>query len=653
MRQHVTQGQCPTFDPTKQPYELPVAPHWLDIIRQGDVAGLKTQPSTRLRLTLTCQICGLGLDRQMDLALHLQSVHSGLWLRSQSTTQMLLKTCYPIHGCLCNPVTNGRSVSHVCPLYRQLAMLHLRTDLPLLVPWKFTTGSLHASMPHVTEHPVFAKIIQYLTDREFELLYTSMDIHHFLNSECLLCGGHFTSAALIPHILLEHAHAVAGISDLMPQLLECFRHGLCNDHQCNYCHNIFNLPSTAAETSQEHVDRTMQAQTHLQYQCPVLLQTGILLSHGRYGSPDDHDGTEPRAADGAGRHGPIGHTGPHQKRRRTRTQESQEGPAQAHSAPADGHQSGDAAPGGPGTPVGPGQSGTEKARLLRMLFAERSTGHSATPGTHRQAMASSDVPAGPHHEGCIDLCAPEGHPVADTGTITATTPAQAQPVSTTGPDLPDCGPTSHAEPGRILPIPSLESNGPEANGDGPDTHSNGQDDPVHWTVKRPGQGQLHHPEIPCTEGLGIGPDGPLDASGGCTPRRNPCSPTDLGGEQSLGPDWHVPEASHAATEWTCGPPSGHDGQGTEEGTGQREKRFLNTMYTDRTSLCLQLSTLALANESNDCFCNAAFHATLWAMVNRFDFQLSDLGHMQQRLSSSSSPPIEFHANLRILHGFQI
>ena len=414
VRQHVTQGQCPAFDPTKQPYDLPVAPHWLDIIRQGYIAGLKTQPSTRLRLTLTCQFCGLRFDRQMDLALHLQSVHSGLWLRSQSTTQMLLKICYPIHGCLCNPVTNGRSVSHVCPLYRQLAMLHLRTDLPLLVPWKFTTGSLHASMPHVTQRPVFAKIIQHLIDREFEHLFTSMETHQFLNSECLLCGGPFPSAALIPHVLLEHAHAVAGISDLMPQLLECFRHGLCSDNQCNYCHNIFNLPSSAAETSQEHTDRTMQAQTHLQYQCPVLLQTGSLLSHGRYGSPDDHVGTEPRAADGAGRHGPTGHSGPHQKRRRTRTQESQEGPAQVLSAPADGHQPGDAAPGGPGTSVGPGQSGTEKARLLRLLFAERSTGHSATPGSHRQAVAPSDVSAGPHHEGCIDLCAPEGHPVADT-----------------------------------------------------------------------------------------------------------------------------------------------------------------------------------------------------------------------------------------------
>ena len=625
VRQHVTQGQCTAFDPTKQPYDIPVAQHWSELIRTGDIAALKSRPSDKQRLTLTCQTCGLGFDRQMDLSLHLQSVHADHWQRAQATTQMLIKHCFASLGCLCNPVTNGRSVSHVCPMYRQLAMLHIRTEVPLFLPWQIDAGSMQVWLSHMRFHPILQQLIHCLHTRQFDALFTNIEFHQLLRHTCVICGGAFHPAALTVHLHRAHSDDAAGVPDIVSQLLDNYIHGMCNDYTCHLCNAVFNLPGTPEDTMTQRADRGRLAQIHLQHQCPVLLQTGILLCHGRHRSSNHHPGAEQGTPCRLGGNGTPGDQGHSSKRRRTRAQESQKGTSQATEGGSDGPESTAASHGHHDPTTRPGQPGNEKTRLLRMLFAERSPGHPSASGPDGEAMAPPNVSEREGHVRCFDLCATTGDTDDDTGPIGTAPITEAQSMHPTGRHVPISGPTPHVEPGWVLSISSMERARPEADGDGSEAHPYGQNASLHLPAERHSPGCIQRAEVPRLESPGDGVDSTVAATSGNSPRRAARSAEHTGGQQGMVPDRNVAEAPLFAAERPSDETPGPDGQGREEGQRQGQTVQVTNVYMDRTSLCLAVSRLMLTNIANDCFSNTAFLSTLWAMINRFDFQLSDLG----------------------------
>ncbi|CAL1155252.1 unnamed protein product [Cladocopium goreaui] len=147
VRQHITLGQCLSFDPMRPAADLPVPPDWQEIIMQGQTTELRQAPMKRLQLTLRCQLCQTQFQRTGDLSLHLQTTHASLWAESQMYVPLLIASCLP-QGCLCNPMTNASGLQHVCVPLRQLGMMAAKMAIPLYLPWKFAmqdvTQYLHA-----------------------------------------------------------------------------------------------------------------------------------------------------------------------------------------------------------------------------------------------------------------------------------------------------------------------------------------------------------------------------------------------------------------------------------------------------------------------------------------------------------------------------
>ena len=634
VRQHVTQGQCPTFDAAKLPYDIPVGTDWISVLQSGDVLGLMTNPSQCMRLTLRCQQCGSGFQRQMDLQNHLQSVHSDHWLRAQPTTQLLISTCAPAIGCLCNPATHSRSVSHICPAYRQLAMLMLRTDIPVLVPWRLDLDTIHAKLCNVWTHPTIETLLAFLRDRSFHTMMSDPTIHQLLSSTCLWCGSEPHPLTLHAHIQTAHPLEAARQIDLLPQILQWFLQQVETDHVCRFCQLTFNHPVLGTETADDLEARALLVQVHLQHQCPVVQQLCILLQHGRPG----HSGDQPRGnqgtPSGVQRHGTSAPCQPDRaKRRRTRLQKGQE---ESHLVTGTeisdhcGHNAGASTHGSNDPSTGPRHAGSEETRLLSLLHAKRRSSSTTSPGGHCEEMASPSVTDGPHHDGLIDLCASESDPGADHGAGPAGTPDQAEPKSATRGDLRDSNQMRPDQQRRLIPLPPMECPRTEASDHGQGGYPDGQDAPLCSAIGRGDEGLHSHCQVPRAEIAREGIDHPLGPSDFLATGRAFRPADNADGKQSMELAGDVLETTLSPSESHVSSASANVGKRQSEGQGQRVFA-LTGPFGDRTRACHALGNLMLLNDCNHCYINAAFMAMMWAMLNRFDFELQHLGMNASRI----------------------
>ena len=72
VKQHVTLGKCPSFNPLRLPTEQPISAEWQELLTKGMVADLRQAPTKRLALTLKCKFCQTAFQRTGELSLHLQ-----------------------------------------------------------------------------------------------------------------------------------------------------------------------------------------------------------------------------------------------------------------------------------------------------------------------------------------------------------------------------------------------------------------------------------------------------------------------------------------------------------------------------------------------------------------------------------------------------
>eukprot|EP00435_Cladocopium_sp_Y103_P027399 s4177_g6.t1 len=204
MRQHITDARCPSFDANASTVQNQSGSEWDQFLTVGDFHTLRQDAAKRLEYTLRCQFCSARFSRQMYLSAHLAQAHPGLWQDSQGPLRLLLATVYKSHGCFCNPATSERSLTHICPALRQVAMAYTRSSLDILVPTQFHDNLINQKLQHIRNTPVFPLIRDALLARDFATLWTNSTILAFLSNWCLVCGGPFHHAELALHLQRDH-----------------------------------------------------------------------------------------------------------------------------------------------------------------------------------------------------------------------------------------------------------------------------------------------------------------------------------------------------------------------------------------------------------------------------------------------------------------
>ncbi|CAL1139387.1 unnamed protein product [Cladocopium goreaui] len=287
LRQHITLGQCRSFDPMRPPAEYPVAPDWQELIVSGTIAQLRQAPQKRMHLTLRCQFCHTAFQRTGDLSLHLQTVHSVLWHDSQSHVQLLMEASHTF-GCLCNPMTNASGLQHICVALRQLGMMMQKMDQPLFLPWTFEQSHIQTFLQAVLHEPAGQQLRECLRLRQFVTLWTDPLLVQFLRTRCLQCGQSLHPAELREHLHRAHASVMNAQQTLMPQLLTAVGRENANDFHCDI--SISNI-SVQLCCSSRFCFKIMDAGTAFTAEDSEMLETfkmmGPLFKQERYERPED------------------------------------------------------------------------------------------------------------------------------------------------------------------------------------------------------------------------------------------------------------------------------------------------------------------------------------------------------------------------------
>ena len=501
VRQHVTLGQCPMFDPNRSPFLLPIAPMWNQLLQSGDFQPALQDAMCRLRMTLHCAQCGAAYTRSNDLMLHLQTAHSVMWNKAQALTKYLLKILLPMHSCVCNPSLNKVTLTHVCPFYRQIAMLATRSTVEVFLPWPTDRGQLDTLLQHSVSHAICAPLKEAVHARQVRLILSDPGLQAFLREHCVLCGGVFHPALLRDHILQVHASNLEEITDLLPFLYDEYTNAAHTDYQCAQCNQIFNLPLLGDPPLAEQHARQTLALAHYQ-QCPVIHQLCLLLQHGR---------VRQRAIEWAGNPGAAGDfwspgTTPQEgqqgpKRRRKGSKEGQD-PAQGSGNRSDpGPTAGGATDGQASHQTGHGQQPDEKARLLRLLHANGAGVCHPCPDSQSQELASRDGSAGGADENSR-METPEGNDDADLGADPSSTAEAPLRVHTDGCPLPDGGASQCPEHqgGVLFPTMGCHQQNPDPDRSGSNSH--GQDETLCGPICGDNLRRGQHPEIPQPSHLG-------------------------------------------------------------------------------------------------------------------------------------------------------
>ena len=670
VRQHITRGQCPAFHAAKPIDEMPVAQHWQNIIIHGNLNQLMQSPMQRLSMTLHCQLCGVRFERQQDLVQHLQMVHADRWTAAQSMTQLLMQVGHMETPCVCNPQTTSRGFSHVCPAYRQLSMLALRVEHDPFLPWTFDREQTRHFLAGIQNHAVVDMITQLLEERNFTDLWLHPNICHLLSTTCLLCGGTFHPAVLSEHIKAMHCSSCLWIPAVLPQLLQAFLKTVTCDFQCKSCELVFNLPITEAQTPEQQTKRDHLVQIHAQHHCPVVYQTGLLLTHGlpssdrrsadgRCGNPGglQGDGTPPPERQICQRSGD-----------RKRAKKAQKKPCPGeHSTGSGGDQIGETH-GQHDSEIGCGTSTDEKTRLLRLLSANRRTGTAAPIVVESQGMACTDETTSATTRRSATICPSTNSALPGHGNVAGGQSAEALQGQLTGSPLGDGHDTWGPDIRREFPVPTMVSTAEIASPDeeGPDQHEPHVE--VHGTDETNLTGPGCNPEVSCVETGGDQLHSTVDPSNRNAARRDPTVAGNLIGVHGMGPHWCYNESTHTGGQPTesRAPATSGEGQGKTvslpmENQGQRQApEPVNADASRRQSLRARFEVMQLINLENWCYANTALVTLLWALLSCRDISLEDWGTLSQHIvhfiQHETSHPIHlpdvvwFQNILRSWHG---
>lgn len=149
LRRHITEGRCEAFDPLASLNPQDTTSQWSTWLRSGDFSPTGLTAHQRLQLTTTCQFCAVKYMRTGDLVAHLLQSHGPLWNDSQHMLRYLLQVVMASRGCICNPQAHEVGLAHICTPLRQVAMMMVSNDVPILVPTRFQATSLATQLSYL------------------------------------------------------------------------------------------------------------------------------------------------------------------------------------------------------------------------------------------------------------------------------------------------------------------------------------------------------------------------------------------------------------------------------------------------------------------------------------------------------------------------
>ena len=624
VRQHVTLGQCRAFDPCRSPFLLPIADELTQMLQTGDFQQFLRDPMKRMRMTLHCAQCGARYTRSNDLMLHLQTAHSVMWNQAQAMTRLLIKVLTPDNPCVCNPNVGRITLTHVCPFFRQMVMLSTRSSVELFLPWRSDRGSLETLLHPCHQHAAVVQLLDAIQDRQLTVILQNPVLLEFLRSTCVLCGGAFHPALLRDHVLHVHDSNLSRITEVLPFIYDVYMKVAHTDFQCAQCNQIFNLPLLGDPPLAEQHTRQTLVLAHFQ-QCPVIHQVGLLLTDGLYrdGRPVwQRDQGAPGNVCGDGTLATEKQPG--SKRRRTGHQEGQDPAQTCPGGQAGGSSSGGVPDGSASDQAGLRSEPSEKARLLRLLHANGARiGDPRADGQGQELAPGDGTTRGPDEDAGVE--AVESDSDADAG---ANASAQTDaPLQCQGDRcaLADSAAASPSDCSGGVLLSEMGPSHPEADADGPDSHRDGPHQAVCGSAGGEHDGAQQHPEISRPESVRGSESRPLAPADLSQMRRAPTPPRDTSWMQGMELAGGDAQAAHPSQQLPGVAVAEHDGEGQECGQRQAIQAVSTDRPFDRHAFQLLLSTLVFDNDRNHCFINAAVYASLWAILSRTDFQVSDLG----------------------------
>ena len=634
VRHHITRGLCSGFNVAKPLEEMPVAQRWQQLITAGDLAQLPHEPMQKLALTLHCQLCGVRFERQCDLALHLQTVHTSRWTQSQTQVHLLLQIGQLYTACICNPQTTSRGVTHICPAYRQLSMLAQRVDHDLFLPWTFDDAKIRAFLAGVQQHAVTDVIVSILINRQFADLWNTVSVCQLLSTTCLLCGGTFHLAVLCEHVKAQHVYNCTWIPEILPQLLPAFCTDVHNDFQCQFCGLVYNLPATTDLTVEQKEQRDHLVQIHAQHHCPVLYQIGLLLTHclpSRDGG--SADGRRRNLGGFQGDGTPSDERTVHQRQTgRKRTKKTQTPPRSGSPPDSTRGSNTGSAHGQHAAEDGFRAAVDEKTRLLRLLSANCHPGPTSTADDESLGMAPNDEAEGHTGLGGHPVCPTTCSPLSGPGDHAGRSSSTALQGNSTGSPVVHSQSTWTDHGGGPIPVPEMVHTSESSQGDQAGLHPHAADAEVHGSTEDHLQRSLGHHEIPCTSTSGGTNHSPVDPADGGTIRRTPISAGGIARLDGVGTHWSSHETSHTGLQQAGTPTTEHawqgQGQADQPHTWERARQNQDALSTRRDvahHLRTCLTRLILINLDNWCYANTAVITWLWAVMSCHTFTTDELG----------------------------
>eukprot|EP00438_Fugacium_kawagutii_P022171 Skav235066 [mRNA] locus=scaffold3466:163:7116:- [translate_table: standard] len=288
LKQHIQQGRCPAFNIEAAPIEPSIDEQLQEAFWTGQLTQVLAEAQVRLKLAHTCQLCERSYDRSADLMVHLQQQHASLYHRGLNLQRYLLNQLYQDMGCLCAPTVTQETLTHVCPLFVQVAILHAKSRTAMymqpteqwpphggiLIPGHFTEARVTALVHASTPDEVKDSLTTMLCGHQWTNLWQNLAVNLHLRCTCLQCGvGPLSPGALHNHLLEDHAKGLPGLKHMLAQLLDPMWHTASNMHTCDCCKLTFCLPDSLQIVSK------CLAQEHWSHQCPVALQIAGLLSN--------------------------------------------------------------------------------------------------------------------------------------------------------------------------------------------------------------------------------------------------------------------------------------------------------------------------------------------------------------------------------------
>ena len=277
LRSHITQGRCSCFDSQAATEVAPISQAWLDICLHGKMYEHLRAPMDRLHMTIRCTQCKQAYQRAGDLANHLMSNHSRLWRQAQHLTLMLVDLVFSRYGCMCNPQINQLRQNHICLPLRQISMMYYRLDSIPFMPVQLTDQVLNQMLHSSISKEMRFHVCRIFADRDFKELWSDPEVTKFLSRTCTQCGQDLSAGLLCRHIHEAHMCGHRFVEFYFDTLVPAIAKTLQFDHKCDLCSQIFNLPPDQ-EPTEPTAPRAVLVQEHLRGNCPVILQSSVLLA---------------------------------------------------------------------------------------------------------------------------------------------------------------------------------------------------------------------------------------------------------------------------------------------------------------------------------------------------------------------------------------